>query len=170
MAKIGGGHPVNPREPFTCKPISGDLTSNGVQWSDYTLYTDAADQPGEKTLLFHTYEPARSGKIDGKKTDGHLTISITIGLISSAGTPNAIYKVRARNKGGNWVDLFSYQTEAVSVTEEEHTWSGVFPTVADFNSVPFDLQLVVRSSSATNKVKGRIKSSSYISGEFEPGT
>jgi len=155
------------RESFIYRPVSGDLTDDGVQWSSSVTTVDADTDYYEN---LGTYEPERSGKIDGKETDGILELAFTIGLKSSAGTPNAKYKIQARNKGGTWVDLFAIQTEAVSTAEEEHTWSGYFPTVANFNAIPFDLRLVVQSNSATNTVTGRVKNSSYVTGEFEPGT
>ena len=155
------------RESFTHRPVSGDLTSDGIQYSSGVVSV-AADTDYYEDL--GTYEPERSGKIDGKATGGVVEFSFTIGLDASGGTPNAKYKIQARNKGGTWVDLFAIQTEAISVTEEFHTWSGYFTTVANFNAVPFDLRLVIQSNSATNTATGRVKNSSYVRGEFEPGT
>ena len=155
------------RESFTHRPVSGALTSDGVQYST-GVTTVAANTDYYKDLV--TCEPERSGKIDGRTIGGLIEAAFTIGLVASAGTPNAKYKIQARNKGGTWVDLFAFQTEAVSTTEEFHSWSGYFPTVANFNAVPFDLRLVIQSDSATDTVTGRVRNSAYVRGEFEPGT
>ena len=163
MAKGSSGAPIV--ESFIHRPVSGDLTSGGVEWSS-TVTTSAADTDTPLDII--TYEPRRRGKIDGKATGGILAIVLTVGLKSSAGTPNGKWKIQGRNKGGTWVDLFAISAAiALSTTELERTYSGYFPTVANFSSVPFDLRLVIQSDSGTNNAIGRIKNSSYVIGEFE---
>ncbi len=161
---------VNMPVPFYWRPVSGDLTSDGVQWSG--LATTVGTASVVAALSLGTFEhPMGSGKIDGKRTGGVVDFALTIGIKASQATPNATAKIQARNNGGTWVDLFAYPTEyALATTEIEKAYSGYFPTVLDFNKVPFDMQMLFRSNNATALAIARLKNSSYVQADFMPST
>jgi len=72
------------------------------------------------------------------------------------------YKWQARNKGGTWVDLHSYVTLLTcTTTYNEETLSGRFKPATNFNSIPFDVQLVFQCTYA-NQGRAKIKNSGYI--------
>ncbi|MBA7648195.1 hypothetical protein ES703_55978 [subsurface metagenome] len=75
-----------------------------------------------------------------------------------------LFKWQARNKGGTWVDLHGEVTYAADAsTYKEYTYSGRFQPVANFNAVPFDIQLLIKSGAAGGEnAVGKTKNSSYV--------
>ena len=132
----------------------GDLTSDGIQWSD-EKDTTTADVDVEVESV--TVKPPALGEM----------IEVEFGLTAafravSSGTADLIYKWQARNKGGTWVDLHSAVTKSnIGTTYVEETRSGRFKTVANFDSIPFEVRLIIQCNEA-NEGRARIKNSSCI--------
>ena len=113
-----------------------------------------------------------AGKIDAKETGGFVYGQITIGIVASAATPNGKLTARIRNKSGTWTTLLTLTAAfALSTTEIYKTYDLPYLlTTANFNAVPFEVSAGVQSDSATNTATARIMESSWIAGEFAPGT
>ena len=172
---------INYPEEFLCRPVSGNCPTGGsAQWSTPAT---AGTVDTDTNLDIGTYEPQRSGKIDGKGAGGIVEFGMTIGVKSSGipvGTHTAKLKVQARNKSGTYVQIDDggiYTTGfAITATEVEKTFAGYFPTVLNFNQVPFDLRAVFQSDTATASDGStvfaivRVKNSSYVRGVMEAST
>ncbi len=132
----------------------GNLTSDGVQWS------------AEKTTSTDDYETVEEVTVSPPVLGAVMEFEFGLtGAVKSSGTLEAVlFKWQARNKGGTWVDLHSEVTYAANAsTYREYTYSGRFKPVANFNTVPFDIRLLIKSGSAGGETAtGKTKSSSYI--------
>lgn len=132
----------------------GDLTSDGIQWSA-EKDTTTADVDVEVESV--TIKPPALGEL----------IEVEFGLTAafravSSSTADLIYKWQARNKGGTWVDLHSAVTKAdIGTTYVEETRSGRFKTVANFDSLPFEVRLIIQCNEA-NEGRAKIKNSSCV--------
>ena len=132
----------------------GDLTSGGIQWSA-EKDTTTADVDVEVESI--TINPPALGE----------TIEVEFGLTAafravSSATADLKYKWQARNKGGTWVDLHSEVTKTdVGASYVEETRSGRFKTVANFDSLPFEVRLIIQCNEA-NEGRAKIKNSSYV--------
>ncbi len=132
----------------------GLLTLNGVQWGDEkTTSTDDYETVEEVTV-----NPPALGQVI------ELEFGLTCAVKSSGNTESVLFKWQARNKGDTWVDLtaeVAYPNDASAY--KEHTCSGRFKPVSNFDSIPFDVRLVVKSGSAGGEnAIGKTKNSSYI--------
>ncbi len=67
-------------------------------------------------------------------------------------------------KGGSWVDLHGEVTYSADASAyKEYTYSGRFQPVANFDAVPFDIRLQIKSGAAGGEnVVGKTKNSSYV--------
>lgn len=132
----------------------GDLTADGIQWSS-EVDTTTADTDVEVECI--TIKPPALGEM----------IEIEFGLTSafravSSSTADLTYKWQARNKGGTWVDLHSAVTKSnIGTTYVEETRSGRFKTVANFDSLPFEVRLIIQCNEA-NQGRAKIKNSSSV--------
>ncbi len=139
---------------FEDRLVSGALTEDGIQYSS-EVTTGAADT--DVTVLSKLINPVLEGKI----------LVVEFGLTAefkavSSGTADLIWKWQARNKDGTWVDLHSAVTETdIGTTYESRTRSGYFTPEANFQSVPFEVRLILRCSEL-NEGRARVKSSSYV--------
>ncbi len=132
----------------------GNLTSDGVQWStEKTTSTDDYESVEEITVS----PPALGMVIE-------FEFGLTCAVKSSGDTEAVLFKWQARNKGGTWVDLHDEVTyPADASTYKEYTYSGRFKPVTNFDSVPFDVRLIIKSGSAGGEnAVGETKSSSYV--------
>ena len=132
----------------------GNLTSDGVQWSaEKATSTDDYETVEEVTVS----PPALGAVIE-------FEFGLTAALKSSGATESVLLKWQARNKGGTWVDLNSEVTYAADAsTYKEYTYSGRFKPVANFNTVPFDIRLMIKSGAAGGEnAVGKTKNSSYV--------
>jgi hypothetical protein len=130
------------------------LTSDGVQWSaEKTTTTDDFE-----TVESVTIEPPASGSII------EVEFGLTCAVKSSSTLESVLFKWQARNKDGTWVDLHSEVTYAADASAyKEYTYSGRFKPVANFNAVPFDIQLLIKSGAAGGEnAIGKVKNSSYV--------
>ena len=132
----------------------GDLTSDGIQWSAEVDTTTAdTDVEVEDVII----KPPALGEM----------IEVEFGLTAafravSSSTADLIYKWQARNKGGTWVDLHSAVTKTnIGTTYVEETRSGRFKTVTNFNSLPFEVRLIIQCNEA-NEGRAKVKNSSYV--------
>ncbi|NQT04769.1 MAG: hypothetical protein HQ577_02045 [Dehalococcoidia bacterium] len=132
----------------------GDLTSDGVQWSA-EADTTTADTDVEVECV--TVRPPALGEV----------IEIEFGLTAafravSSSTADLTYKWQGRNKGGTWVDLHGAITKTdIGTSYVEETRSGRFQMVSNFNSLPFEVRLVIQCNEA-NEGWARVKNSSYV--------
>jgi len=132
----------------------GNLTFDGVQWSaEKTTSTNDFETVEEITVN----PPALGAVIE-------FEFGLTCAVKSSGNTEPVLFKWQARNKGGNWVDLHSEVTYPADASAyKEYTYSGRFKPVADFNSVPFNMRLAIKSGSAGGEnAVGKTKNSSYV--------
>ena len=141
---------VHIERPFA----KGNLTSDGVQWSN------------EKTTSTDDYETVESVTVE-PPADGtiiEVEFGLTCAVKSSSTSESVLFKWQARNKDGTWVDLHSEVTYAADAsTYKEYTYSGRFKLVANFNAVPFDIQLLIKSGAAGGEnAIGKVKNSSYV--------
>ena len=132
----------------------GSLTSDGIQWSSEVDTTTADTDVEIDSVLINP--PALGALIEVE-----FGLTAAFKAVSSA-TADLIYKWQARNKGGTWVDLHSAVTKAnIGTTFVEESHSGRFLPVANFDSVPFDLRLILQCNEA-NEGRARIKNCSYV--------
>ncbi len=132
----------------------GNLTADGIQWSAEVDTTTAnVDVEIESVII----KPPALGVM----LEVEFGLTAAFRAVSSA-TADLIYKWQARNKGGTWVDLHTAITKAnIGTTYVEETRSGRFKPVADFNSVPFEVRLIIQCNEE-NEGRARIKNSSYV--------
>jgi len=132
----------------------GDLTSDGVQWSA-EKDTTTADVDVEVESV--TIKPPALGAL----IEVEFGLSAAFRAVSSS-TADLTYKWQARNKGGTWVDLHSAVTRTdIGTTYVDETRSGRFKTVANFDSLPFEVRLIIQCNEA-NEGRAKVKNSSYI--------
>ena len=132
----------------------GNLTSDGVQWS------------AEKTTSGDDYETVEEVTVTPPSLGAvvEFEFGLTAAVKSSGATESVLFKWQARNKGGTWVDLHDEVTySADASTYKEYTYSGRFQPVANFNAVPFDIRLIIKSGAAGGEnAAGKTKNSSYV--------
>ena len=132
----------------------GNLTSDGVQWS------------AEKTTTGDDFEAVEEVTVNPPALGA--VIEFEFGLacaVKSSGTlESVLFKWQARNKSGTWVDLHTEVTCAADASAyKEYTYSGRFQPVANFDAVPFDVRLVIKSGAAGGEnAVGKTKNSSYV--------
>ncbi len=132
----------------------GDLTSDGIQWSDEKDTTTAGVDVEVESV---NVKPPALGAL----LEVEFGLTAAFRTVSSA-TADLTYKWQARNKGGTWVDLHSAVTKTdIGTTYVEETWSGRFKPVANFDSVPFEIRLIIQCDEA-NEGRAKVKNSSYV--------
>lgn len=132
----------------------GSLTPDGVQWSaEKTTATDSYETVEEATV-----NPPALGAIV------EFEFGLTCAVKSSGTSESVLFKWQARNSGGSWVDLHTEVTRSPNASAyQEYTYSGRFTPAANFNKVPFDVRLVIKSGAAGGEnAIGKTKNSSYI--------
>lgn len=140
---------------YTEHPFAtGKLTSDGVQWcSEKTTSTDDYETVEEVTV-----NPPALGKVI------ELEFGLTCAVKSSSTAEAVKFKWQVRNKGGTWIYLNDEVTYAADAsTYKEYTYSGRFKPETNFDSLPFDVRLVIKSGSAGGEnAIGKTKNSSYV--------
>ncbi|MBU2535472.1 MAG: hypothetical protein ABIK32_04655 [Chloroflexota bacterium] len=132
----------------------GNLTSDGIQWSA-EVDTTTPDTDVEVECV--TVRPPALGEV----IEVEFGLTAAFRAVSSA-TADLTYKWQARNKGGTWVDLHSAVTKTdIGTGYVEETRSGRFKMVSNFDSLPFEVRLVIQCNEA-NEGRARVKNSSYI--------
>jgi len=132
----------------------GDLTADGIQWSaEKDTATAGIDVEVESVTI---KPPALGGVIEIE-----FGLTAAFRAVSSA-TADLIYKWQARNEGGTWVDLHSAVTKTdIGTSYVEETRSGRFKLETNFNSLPFELRLIIQCNEA-NEGRAKVKNSSYV--------
>lgn len=132
----------------------GNLTSDGVQWS------------AEKTTSTDDYETVEEVSVNPPTLGAiiEFEFGLTCAVKSSGATESVLFKWQARNKGGTWIDLHDEVTYSADASVyKEYTYSGRFKPAANFNAVPFEIQLLIKSGAAGGEnAVGKTKSSSYV--------
>ena len=132
----------------------GSLTADGVQWS------------AEHTTTIDDYEEVESVMITPPALGEVLEyeFGLTCAVKSSGAAEAVLFKWQARNSGGTWIDLHSEVTyPANASTYKEYTYSGRFKPVANFDAIPFDIRLAIKSGGAGGEsATGKTKNSSYV--------
>jgi len=132
----------------------GDLTSDGIQWSAEKDTTTADVDVEVESVAIRP--PAL-----GEMIEAEFGLTAAFRAVSSA-TADLTYKWQARNKGGTWVDLHSAVTKTdIGTTYVEETRSGRFEAVANFDSLPFEVRLIIQCNEA-NEGRAKIKNSSCV--------
>ena len=132
----------------------GNLTSDGVQWSaEVDTTTPDTDVEVECVAI----RPPALGEL----------MEVEFGLTAafravSSGTVDLTYKWQGRNEGGTWVDLHSAVTKTdIGTSYVEETRSGRFQMESNFDSLPFEVRLVIQCNEA-NEGRAKVKNSSYV--------
>ena len=132
----------------------GSLTSDGVQWG------------AEKTTVGDDYETVEEVTVSPPALGAviEFEFGLTGAIKSSGATESVLFKWQVRNKGGSWVDLHDEVTYSADASAyKEYTYSGRFKPVANFNTVPFDIRLAIKSGAAGGEnAVGKTKNSSYV--------
>ena len=132
----------------------GDLTADGIQWS---AEKDTTTADVDVEVESGTIKPPALGEM----IEVEFGLTAAFRAVSSA-TADLKYKWQARNKGGTWVDLHTQVTKTnIGTTYVEETRSGRFKTVANFDSLPFEVRLMVQCNEA-NEGRAKIKNSSCV--------
>jgi len=132
----------------------GNLTADGIQWSAEKDTTTAGVDVEVEGV---TIRPPALGQM----LEVEFGLTAAFRAVSSA-TADLTYKWQARNKGGAWVDLHSAVTKTdVGTTYVEETRSGRFQPVTNFDSLPFEVRLLIQCNEA-NEGRARVKNSSYV--------
>jgi len=144
--------------------VGGDLTEDGIQWSD-EVSTVGADTDTEVFKL--TLNNTQTGKIN------RLTFGLTCALKAASATADVKYKWQARNYGAStWVDLLDYQTKAdIGTSYVEYTVSGyLIAGVTNLDSYPIEIRLVVQSNESAadgGECTAKVKNSSFCLVELQ---
>jgi len=132
----------------------GNLTADGIQWSAEKDTTTAGVDVEVEGV---TIRPPALGQM----LEVEFGLTAAFRAVSSA-TADLTYKWQARNKGGAWVDLHSAVTKTdIGMTYVEETRSGRFQPVTNFDSLPFEVRLLIQCNEA-NEGRARVKNSSYV--------
>ncbi len=132
----------------------GNLTPDGIQWSaEKTTSTD-----GYETVEEVTVSPPALGTVI------EFEFGLTCAVKSSSTAESVLFKWQARNAGGSWVDLHPEVTCAADASAyREYTYSGRVQPVSNFNSLPFNIRLQIKSGAAGGEnALGKTKNSSYV--------
>ena len=140
--------------------IDGNLTENGIQWSN-EVSTVNADTDYE--VLKVSLDNSQTGILE------KLTLGLTLAIKAGSTTADVKYKWQAKSKDSTtWVDLHGYITKAdINTTYEEFTISGCKFPVTNLNAYPIDVRLVIQSNETTPGVAtAKVKNSSYVEVEL----
>jgi hypothetical protein len=132
----------------------GDLTTDGIQWSnEHATSTDDFEEVESAVIT----PPALGDVLE-------LEFGLTCAVKSTGVNESVFFKWQARNQGGTWVDMHEEKTYPADASAyKEYTCSGRFKPVADFDRVPFEIRLVIKSAGAGGEnAVGKTKNSSYV--------
>ncbi len=166
------------REPFIFRPGASALGSGAVSTGTRTGAGTVTTVASSATTVWGSwtnYQPLRRGQIDGASSGGIISGQITIGIKTGAATADAKVTAQIANTAntGSPTTFLALSGTAIGCTTAEIYRSYDLPyliTDTAFNAVPFSVRLGVQSNLSGTTIIGRIMESSYIMGEFEPGT
>ena len=140
--------------------VDGDLAESGIQWSSEVSTVDADT---DYVVLEKTLDNGQSGDIF------EIALGLTLAIKAGSATADAKYKWQAKSKDSStWVDLHDYVILAdVGTSYVEKTVSGYKFPVANLNTYPIDIRLVIQSNETTPGVAtAKVKNSSYAEVEL----
>ena len=142
-------------QKFTHYLVDGDLTEDGIQWSN-EVSTVNADTDYE--VLKVGLDNSQIGILE------KLTLGLTLAIKAGSATADAKYKWQARNKNGTWVDLHAYFIKAdIGTAYMEYTVSGYKFPVTNLTTYPVDVRLVIQSNEISPGVAtAKVKNSSHV--------
>ena len=150
--------------------LSGGMVAASTRSYGETVSTTASVTTAWSSTV--TYNPYQSGLIDGLSAGGVINGVITFGYIAASGTPNAKFTARVKNNSDStWTTALALTANVAASIGVNYTTYEIpyLKTEANFNAVPFDLAIGVQSD-ASNSIQARLMESSYIMGEYIPGT
>ena len=141
-------------------PVRAQGTTDGVQYSDEVV-TVLADTYYE-LLLYSSSD--KIADIDIELTEGYY--DFTFELKAGTVTADLKWKLQARNKGGEWIDMCAEQTEVdIGTAYAEKTMKGLMDIQAGFNRIPFEMRLIFKSNEAGAGIgTGRVNGNTNIEG------
>ncbi|KKM75342.1 hypothetical protein LCGC14_1391200 [marine sediment metagenome] len=165
------------REPFIFRPgataMAGGFVAAGTR-SGSAPKTSATVVNTTEYTQWEAYTPRRAGKIDGKATGGVLQGQLTIGVKCSAGTGTAKLTAEIANTANTSTAATALTlTGTITITTAEIFQTYDMPylkTGSTINAVPFSVRAGAQHQQGSSSIVFRIMESSYIQGEFEPGT
>ncbi len=154
----------------------GNLEVNGIQYHG-VANTNVETLTNVNTMSFNTIGIPYPGSMGKLK-------EVSLGFTVEFKTPDngdavVSWKIMGRNAAGasneapfdantvGWVDLCATQTQTkpVNAAWQPNSLSGYPKTQANFNAIPFELQLAFTSN--CSKTQARIKNSSYVKYLYE---
>jgi len=141
-------------------PVRAQGTTDGVQYSDEVV-TVLADTDYE-LLLWSSEDKALDIEIE--LTEGYY--DFTFELKAGSVTADLKWKLQARNKGGEWIDMCAEQTETdIGTAYAEKTMKGLMDIQAGIDRIPFEMRLIFKSNEAAPGIgTGRVNGSTNIEG------
>ena len=174
-AGISGRQVISQREPFIFRPgntaLASGMVATGTRSGAATITTGGT---ADSTYWggWQTYQPLRSGRIDGKASGGIIEGQLTIGHKSAAGTVNIKVTARIANTANTSAPTTMLAVSAATsvTTAETYTTYDIPYLACDtvMNSVPFSVAIGIQTAVAASAGIARIMESSFIQGEFEP--
>ncbi len=156
--------------PYVAKLVGGNITTAGIQYSDYSTQTTGITSKSSalKTSLSSTLNwPG----LEGRYID-ELEAGLTCEFLSTAVAVTTVgYFWEMKNStGSTWQRISAVETtkgSTVATTPASRTLSGNrlyrdASLATGYNKLPINLRLRFFAKSATAKAKFRVKSSSYI--------
>ena len=152
---------------FTVNPwMSSALVVNGVQYDSINNTTTTNTYISVNARPFNVIkDPIYPG---GRGHFEYVEFGLTAAFQANA-TTLLNYKWRARNLNpvtSVWVDIKPDELHQATTGWLDTTVSGRIKAVADFNSVPFEVEMQFRTNHADVGI-GRIKNSSYIYCQYQ---
>ena len=147
-------------DEHTFKLVTGDLTSDGVQYSAVatTAATSVAGTPFTYTL---------DNGLEGGLLELELGLSIELRGTTTTVDPKFVWKAQ-HSGAAAWVDLFATVTASNPGTAfVGTTYSGYQGSAANLGSVPLLLCLVTEANEGTAGVF-KVKNSSYVKAKYLP--
>jgi len=143
--------------------VSGDLTADGVQYSDVvnTITANTAVVVLEKSVTLEPDPSVFPHKDHYDLVQVYILTEVEIAASSST-TADISLKVQARNEGGTYVDLCAWQDYTDPGTSfTAKTLKGYADLDSNFNEIPFDVQILVKCNEK-DEGKARVKNTSYV--------
>jgi len=140
---------IAPLHPFG----KGNLTEDGIQWSDEVTTTGAEWIIVEGVLI----------SVGATLDIIEIEFGLTLALKSTGATKDAKFKWQAKNDDGDWVDLHTEITYPADASAyKEYTVSGRMATSGDLDKLPIYITAMVQREDATEDVVAKVKNSSYV--------
>lgn len=148
--------------------VENELTSDGVQYTDYdsTTTASAAVELYSTTIDFGLDSNWPKNYMKSRKLiNCYFDLNVQCKADTSS-TADVEWKPQARNEGGTWVDLCDWVDLAnVGTTWTDSARKGYAELQANFSKVPFDFRVLVKCDEI-NQGRARIKSGSYVRAVF----